>query len=153
MSNLSVKHQQEQTMHLFFEENLRCENLYPLFMCISDVMPSGLKDVLETELKPCHILGLDDDFIEPLINNWSFSQEVAEKLRENEKTGFLAEFATPIPRNFKTSDGGTSWEDSWGYYRKEWFYADSLTDLQNQAADWAREHFQECKEKELGSQK
>lgn len=143
VKELSIRHEREETIHIFFEENVRCENLYPLFMCISDELPSGLKDVLEGELKPCNLLGLEDEFIEPLVGQWSFSQEVAERLRVNNKIGFLAEFATPIPHSF--SKDGTSWSDSWGFYKKEWFYADDLADLQNQVVAWAKKYFEECK--------
>lgn len=150
MKTLALRHKREETIRIFFEEDIRCEKFYPLFMCISDELPSGLKDTLESELKPCSLLGLEDDFIEPLINQWSFSQEVAEKLRVNNKIGFLAEFATPIPHKF--SKDGRSWSGSWGFYRTEWFYADDLVDLQKQVISWVKEHFEKCKLKDMASE-
>ncbi|WP_027358410.1 hypothetical protein [Desulforegula conservatrix] len=52
-----------------------------------------------------------------------------------EKQGFVAEFATPV-RIFYTSDSGEHAEYSWGRYRTQWIYGETIEELFEAGMKW-----------------
>ena len=123
----------------FHDAEVRCEKLIPIYMCLADKPSQDLLDAIFEEASVCELLGLPLDV--------ESEHEIIELLQQNNKIGFLAEFATPKPIHFKNN--GNSWTSGWGYYQKKWFYADDVEDLEDAATEWAYEHFEQCKLKEL----
>lgn len=124
----------------FHDAEVRCEKLIPIYMCLADTPSQDLLDAIFEEANVCELLGLPLDI--------QAEHEIIELLQRNDKIGFLAEFATPNPMNFKNN--GNSWVSGWGYYQKKWFYAEDVEDFEDMAVAWAYEHFEQCKLNELG---
>lgn len=118
----------------FFDAEVRCEKLIPIYMCLAERPSQDLMDAVLEELAVCDLLDLPHD-IEP--------SEVYELLYHKNKLGFLAEFATPKPMQFNSD--GSSWVSGWGYYQKKWFYSNDIEALELAAVQWANEQFEECK--------
>jgi len=57
---------------------------------------------------------------------------IFDHLMDNDKSGFLVKFATPVPQNIK--DGSHSM--SWGYYAAKWIYADTYQEACEKALAW-----------------
>lgn len=123
----------------FYESEVRCEKLIPIYMCLADTPSDDLLDAIWEETDVCELLE-----IHPEIEN---RDEIAETLRGNGKIGYLAQFATPTPTRFSKSGDGCSF--SWGYYMTKWFYSDDIEALELQAVQWAKEYFEECKAQEM----
>ena len=121
---------------LFFEHDMRCEEMHPLFMTPLTALTGRLADVI-----------LEHDFDETLDamgiavegrDDIQTRDDLEEMLYEANLQGFLAKFAKPIAMPFGTNDGYSS---SWGYYRMHWIYADSIPELAEKAVKWAEEVF------------
>jgi hypothetical protein len=67
------------------------------------------------------------------LNRSDFAEELASRFAFNRRNGFLAKIATPVTSNHK--DRGYTF--SWGHYRTNWIYAETIDDLTNQAVAWA----------------
>lgn len=65
---------------------------------------------------------------------------IIEHLLENNKLGFLVQFATPVPRDI-TESGFTF---SWGYYTTKLIYSDNFDDACKQALVWREEYINDC---------
>ena len=125
----------------FFDAELRCEKMIPIYMCLAETPSQTLLDAIFEEEDVCELLGLPLDI--------ETEQDIIDKLKCSDKIGFLAEFATPKPIRF--TNNGNSWVSGWGYYQKKWFYAEHLETLREDAVNWAYEHFEQCKNKEMNS--
>lgn len=127
----------------FLDTEVRCEKMIPIYMCLADKPSQDLLDAIFEEETVCELLGLPLDI--------EAEHEIIELLQQNNKIGFLAEFATPKPMRFKNN--GNSWTSSWGYYQTKWFYADDVESLEDAAVEWAQDHFEECKWKAMSEVK
>ncbi len=123
----------------FYDAEVRCEKMIPIYMCLADRPSQDLLDAIFEEVAVCELLGLPLDI--------EAEHEIIELLQRNNKIGFLAEFSTPKPIHFKNN--GNSWTSGWGYYQKKWFYADDIESLESAAVEWAQDHFEECKIKAI----
>jgi hypothetical protein len=66
---------------------------------------------------------------------------IFDHLMDNDKSGFLVKFATPVPQNIK--DGSHSM--SWGYYATHWIYADTYQEACEKALAWRQEFYKKRK--------
>lgn len=118
----------------FFDEDLRCEKLIPIYMCLTDVPPDSFKDAVFEEPQVCKLLGIPLDVLD--------YEEMYDIVVANKKLGFLAQFATPRPiylaKDRETTIGG------WGFYATEWFYAETIEELESQALKWKQDFTDEC---------
>lgn len=121
---------------LFFEHDMRCEEMHPLFMTPFTALTGRLAEII-----------LEDDFDETLDalgipverrDDIQTRDDLEELFYEASLYGFLAKFAKPIAIPFGTND---SYSSSWGYYRMHWIYANSIPELAQKAIKWAEEVF------------
>lgn len=63
----------------------------------------------------------------PFLHGCDTPDDVIAEMRINGKIGFFALLAAPVPSSFLKDTGGFSY--SWGHYRTEWVYADSLDEI------------------------
>lgn len=139
----------------FGEAEVRCEAIWPLFMCISSYsMPSELADLIAGDNDACKALGLSDEEI-ATIDEFNCEREViSDILQERGSLGFLAQYATPIPFNFRViNDAVSSYTSGWGYVTTTWLYSEDLSDLNQKAIEWAKSEFNERKAKGLEDEK
>ena len=66
---------------------------------------------------------------------------ISEHLKDHNKSGFLVQFAAPIPK-FMDSDSYTC---SWGYYTTEWIYAETYDAVCEKAIKWRKEYLEKEK--------
>lgn len=64
------------------------------------------------------------------------NDEVIHWLMQEQKVGFLLQFATP---DMRVTESGYGRRYSWGCYFTEWFYGDTFTDALKQGFEWVAE--------------
>ena len=122
----------------FFDRSIRVETLIHIgTMCVSDSWPSVAQDAFEESNEDVwQAIGIEEP-------HYSDADSWSEALIDARKTGYLVQFATPIPRDFY--EDGFSF--SWGFYTLEWIYAETLEEACVKAIAW-QEEFIEKKRKE-----
>ncbi len=129
---------EKEVKELLAEHDLRCEEMHPLFMAPLDSLGGRLVDIiLEYNFyEACDALGFSDSERDQLDSR----DDLEELLYAKKLNGYLACFAKPIVK--PCGDRG-SYSFSWGYYRNQWLYAESISDLVQKAIEWADEVFKQ----------
>lgn len=127
----------EQIKEQFFEHDLRCEEMHPLFMTPITALSGRLSEVILEDYfyETTEAMGLSEEERQILNDR----DDLEELLFAKQLDGFLARFAKPIAFGFGTNGGYSS---SWGYYRTQWFYAGSIPELAQKALNWSEEVFE-----------
>lgn len=121
----------------FEEHDLRCEEMHPLFMTPLTALTGRLTEII-----------LTDDFNETLDamgipkegrDDIQTRDDLEELLYAEKLDGFLACFAKPIVKPFGENGSRSC---SWGYYRRQWIYADNIPELSEKAITWAKDVFE-----------
>lgn len=123
----------------FYDAEVRCEAMWPLFMCLADTLPSGLEETLTNADGVFEALGLSDDEIAEIKESDYRPDVITDIIQRTRRIGFLAKFASPIPFDFKGD--GSVYCSGWGYYTNKWFYSADLKDLGQKALEWAKADF------------
>lgn len=121
----------------FEEHDMRCEEMHPLFMTPLTAMCGRLSEIIleDDHYDTCEALG----FVEEERYLLDSRDDLEELLYAKKLDGFLACFAKPVVKPFGDNGGYSS---SWGHYRTQWIYADSISELSQMAITWAKEVFE-----------
>lgn len=90
-------------------------------------------DVIDPDVKPPVIPFLEKYYIQDETFDANVINDIAEEFIANDMTGYLVQLSTPI--NTLNRDGKT-YSYSWGYYKSQWVYVQSLDDLMQQIEHW-----------------
>lgn len=122
----------------FEEHDMRCEEMHPLFMTPLTALHGRLTEIIleYPHYETCEALG----FVEEERYLLDSRDDLEELLYAKKLDGFLACFAKPVAKPFGDNGGYSS---SWGHYRTQWLYADSISELSQKAITWAAKVFAE----------
>lgn len=121
-----------------FDNTIRFESVIYLAGALAqaDSLPDDLRELLDDEddktiiqAFPGFPLSLRDD-------DDCFLEFAAEWLIDNQRLGFLVKAATPVMTYHKDSGGS---HFSWGYYRTQWVYGETMDVVVTKAIAWADE--------------
>lgn len=130
----------------FFDNSLRIEQLIHIgTQMLDESLPSAVKDAFNSDVEEiAEALGVDADELADVVDS-DLSWGMRVRFR---RQGFLAQFATPVPRDF--SEDGSCYSFSWGYYATKWIYAESLEDCCKAGLAWNAAYIEEQKKEQLG---
>jgi hypothetical protein len=123
-----------------FEHTIRIENLIYLAGALTtDSLPPVLNDLIEED--PDRVSETFPEMPSSILEDEDSAVEsVREWLVDNQLLGFMVQVATPV----MTPLSADAWRYSWGYYRTQWIYAETLAEALSKATRWA----DECRELE-----
>ncbi|MDY0164638.1 hypothetical protein [Desulfobotulus sp.] len=140
-----VKMTSKQIAGEFEGRSLRAETIIHIGSMLAGEWPESAKDAFSYDW--------DDVFLDLGLKNeaevgleWNEYEEISQFLWDNGKSGFLVQFATPIPENF-TARGHSG---SWGYYTTKWIYAETYEDACAAAMKWQDEYIEKKRKQQHG---
>ena len=132
-------------IELVFEHQIRAESIVHIATMMGhDSWPECAKEAfMEAEPEPVW----EEIGIEP---PYDLDDEglVFEHLMDNRKTGYLVQFATPVPQDIEADCHRLSW----GLYTTKWIYAETYEKACEKALDWRQEFIDRKREKALKEQ-
>lgn len=121
----------------FEDHDMRCGEMHPLFMTPLTALYGRLSEIIldDYHFETVEALGITEEERYLLDSR----DDLEELLYAKKLDGFLACFAKPVAKPFGDNGGYSS---SWGHYRTQWLYADSIPELAQKAIKWAAEVFE-----------